>query len=147
LLKILKRLYRAVVRETPPNEPPESRSIDQMSRESIDRMMTGIPMFIPTSQRGGVGGKRDDDTKKWELLNSFLAAEPAEMRRLIEAQGRVLLDPALEAALRKTAVSHMLAGDFTNDSGFLTAHADLLAACRAKGVTAAFAEWEAQRGA
>jgi hypothetical protein len=103
LLKILNRLRRAVVRETPPNDPPETRSIDRISRESIDRMMTGIPMFIGTSQRGGVGGERDDDTMKWELLNSFLAAEPAEMRRLIEAQG----------------------------------------ACRAKGITAAFAELEA----
>jgi hypothetical protein len=64
-----------------------------------------------------------------ELMNLFLAAQPAEMRRLIEAEGEVLLNPAVEASLREAA------GE-SEAASFYTAHADLLVACRAHGVSA-----------
>src|SRR4051812_529240 len=95
----------AAVCASAPDGADEQSTLDRpfalAERKSIDRSNGSRMNDRNASQHDRLAG----------LLNSFLAAQPDEMRRMLDANAKALLDPRAEALLRQEAKRRATAGD------------------------------------
>ncbi|MBR1219167.1 CHAT domain-containing protein [Bradyrhizobium sp. U87765 SZCCT0131] len=86
-----------------------------------------------------------DQERVVALLNALIAAGRDDKRILIETEQALLLHPLAEDMLRANA-EHAASGKHEEARQRILAHADLLAACRERGIEAAFEEFHARTG-
>ena len=98
----------------------------------------------------GEAAPQPDREKLVACLDAFLEAEGDNLHRLLATEAHTLLHPAAEAMLRSAAEDAADKGD-SRAEAIYTAHAELLAACRAEqdqamlpGLLREFATMDAQ---
>ncbi len=114
----------------------------QQRRAGVLRTLE-IVRSVPDLVAGAAGAEATAATAAGmaKLTQDFLAAPPAEMRRLLEQPNTPLLQPMAAAAIR--GVAQRAAADGNSEmAGFFHALADLLKRWRENGVAAAFAQFE-----